>query len=83
MRLSAKIKSNYLDDVLSGKKKCEFRQLEDFELVDENGRVAAFKIERINTLSDGQIHALKRKHKEIPWSKDTPIIRIDLGERLR
>ena len=47
MNLKAKCQSQFLDQILDGDKTAEFRNLEDFVLTDEDGRVVKAQIEDV------------------------------------
>ena len=82
MKLHAKIKSKYLDKILSGEKTCEYRQFESIELRDEGGRTAEFDIVRIDNVADPYLEVV-RDHPDIDWDEDKPIYKIKLGKQIK
>ena len=54
MDIHAKIKSKYLDKLISGEKIIEYRQIDSFTLRDENGRTEIFEIMNIDTAQTGK-----------------------------
>ena len=77
MKLSAKINSKYLDDILSGKKKMEFRQFDGtdkMEVTDENGRTVTLKILSCHEASTELEGAVRREHSDIAWKESEPIM---------
>ena len=82
MKLQAKIKSEYLDQILAGKKWCEYRQFETITLTDENGRSATFDIAFVDRISTGLSITVRNVHPDVPWLKDKRIYRIALGEKV-
>ena len=82
MKLQAKIKSKYLDKILSGEKTCEYRQFESIELRDEDGRTAEFDIVRIDDVTDPYLEVVLRDHLDIDWDEDKLIYKIKLGKQI-
>lgn len=82
MKLKAKIKSKYLDQILHGLKREEFRQIESVTLIDEKGRECEFEVKGIKQLSPKHIKELKKCYKDIKWDDNLLTVRIDLGKLL-
>ena len=77
MKLSAKINSKYLDKILSGEKKMEFRQFDGtdkMEVTDENGRTVTLRIISCHEASPELEGAVRREHSEIAWKETEPIM---------
>jgi hypothetical protein len=55
MDLKARIRSEYLDKLLSGDKEDEFRQFDKITLTDESGRSRAFEIGFVEVLRPRQV----------------------------
>lgn len=82
MKLRAKIKSKYLDDILDGVKRNEFRQFESITLTDENGRCVEVEINLIEWLGNKQARRIIADHPDVDWDDGKPVYRIELGEQL-
>ena len=79
MLLKAKIKANYLDAIIAGKKTMEFRQFTGNDVMmvtDENGRSKDLKILSMHEASDEMASAIKRENSDITWSEVEPIMVI-------
>lgn len=79
MMLRARIKAKYLDRILKGEKKSEYRQIEGIELTDENGRVAVFGVRTISSYGRNKSEEIKAKFPDVPWSEGR-VYRIHLKE---
>lgn len=82
MKLSAKIKSKYLDDILAAKKKVEYRNIESLTLTDENNRIVELEVIDMETCSNAETRELMRSYSDVPWT-GKPITAIRLGKILR
>lgn len=82
MKLRAKIKAKYLDDILSGKKVVEYRQFESMVLTDETGRTSEFKILHMGVLSKTNEDVIRKEYSDIPWSPTLWIWGIHLGDEI-
>jgi len=82
MKLRAKIKSKYLDQILCGLKGEEYRQIESIILIDEKGRECEFEVRGIKQLSTKHIKELKKRYKDVKWDDNLLTVRIDLGKLL-
>ena len=86
MKLSAKIKSKYLDKLLSGEKTSELRQFEYLELTDEKGRKARFNIKNVehrgyhDTFCFHSLKTFDETYPDVKWDKTLPIFEIELKE---
>ena len=79
MKLEARVKSKYLDELLSGTKTAEFRQFEYLSLIDENNRIAFFKIVDIFKLNVDVDSLLRAKiYTDVPWKEELSIYEIDV-----
>jgi hypothetical protein len=76
MKLSAKIRAEYLDQLLNGSKDAEYRQFETITLTDENGRSRVFNIIVTRPLTNKQAKLIRKKYPNIPWKQDKQIIRL-------
>ena len=85
MWLKAKIKSKYLDEILSGRKRVEYRQVEGLELSDGK-RIVKCKVIRLNIYNCGtksyllQVMDLQSKYPDVEWNEELPILVIYLGK---
>ena len=82
MKLHAKIKSQFLDQILAGKKWCEYRQFETMTLTDENGRSVSFDVSFVDCLSFSADGAVRDAFPDIQWLGGKRIHRIALGEKV-
>jgi len=83
MKLRAKIKNKYLKQILEGKKKVEYRQVESIILVDEQGKEYEFEVKRIGLTPS--VEWLREKFPDVEWKDElrrTTII-IELGRRMK
>jgi hypothetical protein len=80
MKLRAKIRPDYLDQILSGDKRVEYRQLEEIEL-DDGQRVVRFTVDSVNRLSRFWDMRVRENHPDVPWL-EMPIHEIRLGVML-
>ena len=77
--LKAKIKANYLDAIIAGKKTMEFRQFagdDKMVVTDENGREVELKINSVHEASDEMASAIRRENADIRWNEVEPIMVI-------
>ena len=82
MLLKARIKANYLDAIIEGKKTMEFRQFtgdDRMVVTDENGREAELKINSIHEASDAMSDAIRRENADIRWNEVEPIMVIKVS----
>jgi hypothetical protein len=81
MKIAAKIKAKYLDQILSGEKKVELRQFESITLEDENGRKAEIEIKYITI--EGNVffdEKTRKQYPDVPWKDGLKIHKIYLGK---
>ena len=78
MKLKAKIKPKYLDEILSHNKKVEYRQFDEIEL-DDGKRVATFGVDEITRLPFSAAREVMRNHSDVNWVNELPIHEIKLG----
>jgi uncharacterized protein with HEPN domain len=74
MRLEAKIKSNYLNDILDGSKTMEFRQFDGSDtliLTDETGRKVKCQIESVMEAGAAFEKTIRENHQDVKWKNDT------------
>jgi len=83
MKLRAKIKSKYLDQILYGLKREEFRQIESIILIDEKGRECEFEVKGVVQIHHRLLDHLRRGYPDIPWDDKLITVRIDLGKLIR
>ena len=89
MKLRAKILRKYLEEILRGKKKIEYRQVESIILVDEQGKEYEFEVtyvqdsRRCATYPLGVLWYVKRNYPELQWDDNLPTIAIELGRRIK
>ncbi len=76
MKLTAKIRAEYLDQILKGKKRFEYRQLESITLTDELGRKVSCRIEGITPLSPRYNKKIRAKYPHVPWDDNLRIYEI-------
>jgi hypothetical protein len=84
MKLRAKVNSAYLDQILEGTKKIEYRQIESMILVDENQReveVEAIQVVRVHDVKE--YDKIIVDHPNVPWDPEMCIHKIYLGEVLK
>ena len=77
MILKAKIKKEFVDQILAGKKTMEFRQFDGkdrMEVTDENGHTTMLRIVRASEASPEMEDAIKKHHNTIKWDHTEPII---------
>ena len=82
MLLKAKIKANYLDAIIAGKKTMEFRQFagdDRMVVTDENGREVELKINSVHEASDEMASAIRRENADIRWNEVEPIMVIKVA----
>ena len=77
MLLKAKIKKEYLDQILSGNKQIEYREIEGIEF-DDGTRKIIFDVKSIDTLTDNDF--LKTNYPDVKWN-DKLKVRIFLGNK--
>lgn len=82
MKLTAKIRTKYLNEILSGEKPAEFRQIESMILIDEHGNNHEFKVTDIGICCPLSIDHLKKKYPDIPWNRNLTTLRIHLGDKI-
>jgi hypothetical protein len=83
MILKAKIKSNYMQQIIEGKKRIEYRQIGNgdiFEMTDENGRTMSCYITDAESCTKKEENAIKQTHRDVEWS-DKPILKLVLAPR--
>lgn len=84
MILKAKIKSNYMQQIIEGKKRIEYRQIGNdgdiFEMTDENGRTMSCYITDAEQCTKKEEKAIKQTHRDVEWS-DKPILKLTLTTR--
>ena len=80
MKLKAKIKNKYLKEILEGKKKEEYRQIESIILVDEQGNEYEFEVKGISLVAG--LDWLRKKYPDVDWKDEYrySTIKIELGE---
>ncbi len=83
MKLRAKIKNKYLKEILEGKKKEEYRQIESIILVDEQGNEYEFEVKRVGLA--GNLDWLKQRYPDVEWKEELRwnTIVLELGKRLK
>ena len=70
MRLQAKIKKTYLDEILAGRKLREYRQIEGFYLVDENERVVKVDVINIRMVAGDWETYMKKKNPDVTFKTE-------------
>ena len=83
MMLKSKIKSKYLNEILDGRKICEFREIEGYELTDENGRTVTFYVTEIDTADEHTRQAIADRYPDVHFRADRPLARIWLGKEIK
>jgi len=73
MKLKCKIKDKYLRQILSGKKKVEYRQVESIIFVDEQGNEYEFEVGDIWQANTYEADKIKRLHPDM----------FELGRRIK
>ena len=83
MKLRAKIKNKYLKEILEGKKKKEYRQIESIILIDEQGNEYEFEVKRVGLV--GGLDWLKQQYPDVEWKEELRwnTIVLELGKRLK
>ena len=77
MILKAKIKKEFVDQILTGKKTSEFRQFDGndrMEVTDEFGHTTMLRIVRAYEAQKEYEEAIKKVHNTINWDHTEPII---------
>lgn len=77
MKIRAKIKPNYLDDILKGKKDFEYRQVEELILTDGQ-RTLHTEVLDIRKESPKYAEETKRIFKNLPWDPELDIYAINI-----
>lgn len=83
MILKVKIRSNYLQQIIEGKKRMEYRQFGNndiLEMTDEKGRTCSCYITDAAPCTEKEEEAVKQLHKDVEWS-DKPIMKFVLSPR--
>lgn len=82
MKLHAKIKSKYLDQLLSGEKVYEYRQFESLTLTDENGRSEEFQVGYVGIVESNQhLQSIKDEYRDVNWIEEAHIIEMKLWKK--
>ena len=81
MKLRAKIKNKYLKEILEGRKKEDYRQIESIIFVDEQGNEYEFEVYNIGIMCSG-IGWLRKNYPDIEWKDGLTTISIQLGKRI-
>lgn len=83
MKLKCKIKNKYLEQILRGEKKTEYRQIESIILVDEQGREYEFEVKEIYSFP--YVARLRKEYPDVPWKDELrcSTIAIDLGDDVK
>jgi hypothetical protein len=84
MKIVAKIKSKYLDQILRGEKPIEFRQFDGtdtMELTDETGRTVTVKIKEAFQLDDQARKVVSEIHSNVAWWLNKPIFAFRIGRK--
>jgi len=82
MKLRAKILNKYMKQILEGKKKAEYRQVESIILVDEQGKEYEFEVKDVTDVFLA-VNSLRKKYPDISWKDNLPTIAIELGKRIK
>lgn len=83
MKLRAKVNSAYLDQILAGTKKVEYRQFESMVLTDEMGRAVEIEVNGVKRVMDEEEDvAIRDDHPNVPWDPEILIHKIYLGDVL-
>lgn len=83
MKLRAKVNSAYLNQILAGTKKIEYRQFESMVLTDENGRVAEIEVNNVRRVMEiEEDEKIRADHPNVPWDEEMCIHKIYLGDVL-
>jgi len=80
MKLKAKIKAKYLDQLIDGSKNLEFSQIENIELTDENGRCVEFPVYDIFKLNGDFRGFIEEIYPDISWNPLYDIYEIRIRE---
>ena len=88
MKLKCKIKDKYMKQILEGKKKVEYRQVESIIFVDEQGEEYEFEVKELLKVPDdmyfiSNIDDLRVRYPDVPWKDNLPTIAIRLGRRIK
>ena len=76
MLIKAKIKPKYLDDIIEGRKRQEYRQIEDFILYD--GRRTLHTVVKNISSAGALSKEIMAKYPDVPWIPELPIFIIDM-----
>ena len=90
MKLRVKILRKYLEQILKGEKKVEYRKVESIIFVDEKGNEYEFEVKGINAAckgysnwSEDYIELLRKIYPDISWNDNLPLLEIKLGRRIK
>lgn len=82
MKLKAKIYPKYLDDILSGEKLLEHRQIESITLTDGK-REIEIDVPRMYVVNeDSTIDHIMSQHPDVKWNDTKPILELVLGDTI-
>ena len=82
MDIKAKILPEYFEQIKAGIKYTEWRQFENFILVNsETGEELTVEINDIHRLGGFEDNATRESYPNVPWLKDKPIHQINLFNR--
>jgi len=78
VKLRCKIYPKYLDLILNGKKKHEYREVEGIEFNDGKRKVLV-EIASIHEVHEDYAKPIRKKYPDVPW-QNKPMIEIELGK---
>jgi len=83
MKFKCKIKNKYLEQILRGEKKTEYRQIESIILVDEQGKEYEFEVTDVYAYPS--LYWLRKEYPDVPWKDELwrATIAIELGRRIK
>ena len=82
MDLECKIKAKYLDEILEGSKREEFRQFDTILFVDERGRRARFEIDYVFEVEYTEEERIRESYPDVPWKVEKAIYGFRLGKKV-
>lgn len=80
MNLKCKIYPKYLDEIIKGKKKYEYREIESIEFDDGNRKIMVDVIS-VWGLSKFSAESTRGRYPDVPW-QNKPMIGIELGKKI-
>lgn len=87
MKLKAKISKKYLNQIISGEKTIEYRNVESIILSDGK-RTREYKVEALYAFNpitanfDNKMGWMRNRFKDVVWKDNEPLLEIYLGDRV-